>query len=239
MIEDSNEYLVGIVLGIRFNPNFSVRDNLGAIADEILYGKDTIFGPNVFQKVMSTENFQQILVSEETNDQFRINNLDFILEINFKDNPNFSIENIDHVIQKFHSQIINGVMDKFFIKNIRRVGYVKKFLIDQEDIAEKLISKTISNIENGISDCNISFSKKIPLSESLTKKELNDYDNVNYSFIKKPDLKELNINFDFQSHFEPPLPKSNNIKFPQFIQKSNDYFNKHFIPLVNEKILGE
>ncbi len=239
MIKDFNDYFVGIALGVRFNPNFSVRDNFGSISDEILYKDDTFFGPKVFPKVMATNDFQQILINEDTKNQFRINNVDFILELNFNnDDDGFKVTDLGSIIQKYEAQIINGVMDKFSIKNIRRIGFIKKYLFDIDDIANKFIATTVGNIFDGISDCNVKFSKKIPLYESIARQKIDDFDNAIFTFVKNPDSSELNIFFDFQSIYEPPLSKSSSIKFKQFIQKSDAYFEKHFIPIVNEKIIG-
>ena len=39
MIEKTNDYLIGIALGIRFRANFSIEDQLGKIVDTILKRK--------------------------------------------------------------------------------------------------------------------------------------------------------------------------------------------------------
>jgi len=239
MIENFDEYLTGIALGVRFNPNFSVRDNLGSIADEILYQKDSLFNPTVFPKVLTTEDHQQILINEDTNDQFRFNNLDFILEVNFKDEHNFSVTDLNNIIQKFESHIISDVMQKFQINNIRRIGFIRKYLFSDDVIAEKFIAKTIGRLIEGVTDCDMRFVKKIPLYESIAQQELNDYDNVIFTVNKKPDTKDLVLHFDYQSVFDPPLPKSTSIKFKPFIQKATNYYETHLIPMINQNILGE
>ncbi len=45
MITRLDDYLVGVAVGIRFRANFSIEDQLGRIADEILYRGGASFGP--------------------------------------------------------------------------------------------------------------------------------------------------------------------------------------------------
>lgn len=51
MLETLEDYLVGLVVGMRYRPNFSVEDQLGKIMDDILYGREAFFNPQVFPMV--------------------------------------------------------------------------------------------------------------------------------------------------------------------------------------------
>jgi len=50
MISISNlkENIYSIAIGLRFNPTFAIGDNLGKIADKILYSKNSYFDPKFF-----------------------------------------------------------------------------------------------------------------------------------------------------------------------------------------------
>ena len=45
MIAGIRQYLVGIVIGIKFRPNFSAEDRIGSILDAILYSENSYFNP--------------------------------------------------------------------------------------------------------------------------------------------------------------------------------------------------
>jgi hypothetical protein len=237
MIENLDNYLIGIALGIRFRANFSIEDQLGNIVDTILYSKDSFFNPAVFPKAVPIALGAKQLVNEATQDNLTINNSNFLLEINFGDDLKFSSKQLDEIIEKFDTQIVKGILKQFSIKKIIRVGYVRRYLFQIETLAASFIGKTIGDSFGGINDINLSFSKKIPVSESLVKKDVLDFDNAIFNVIKKANLDEIFMSIDYQSFYDPFLPSSSMIGFKSFIDTATNFNNKQYLPWLNRNYL--
>lgn len=71
--------LQGLVFGIRVTNSFYLEDKLGAIVDELLYSKDSAFGPSMFPTVQES-NSAKMLYNEKTGDKLTLTHSDFILE---------------------------------------------------------------------------------------------------------------------------------------------------------------
>jgi len=228
MIEKINEYLVGIALGIRFRANFTIEDQLGRIIDTILYSKNSYFDPTVFPKVRGLIG-GKLLFNEETDDKLHIDNSNIILEISFNNKSKFKLERLSEIIYNFEKEIIDKIMTDFKIKEIIRIGYVRRYLFQIHKLADSFVNKTIGNTIEGINDINLSFSKKIINPNGLIKKDVFDYDNAIFNVIKKSDLDEIFMSIDYQRYFEPFLPISSEIKFPKFIESATN-FNENIYP---------
>ena len=86
MIENLDNYLVGIAIGIRFRANFAIEDQLGSIVDQILYSKNAYFNEQVFKFTENHVN-QKVLVDNVTGDKLTINNSNIIGKIGQTDHP--------------------------------------------------------------------------------------------------------------------------------------------------------
>ena len=65
MLENLNQYLSGIAIGIRSRPNFSIEDRLGSLIVQILYKRDSYFYPEIFPEVLSNP-VERRLIDERT-----------------------------------------------------------------------------------------------------------------------------------------------------------------------------
>jgi hypothetical protein len=221
MLKNLNQYLSGIAIGIRFRPNFSIEDRLGSLIDQILYKKESYFNPEIFPEVLSNP-VERRLMNEQTGDNLVINTSNIILQITFGDKIN--VNDIDTINERFEKDIINDVMDKFEITQINRAGYIKRYLFKIEELSRVFINKTVGETLEGVNDINLRFSRKYPLPESMTKKDVNDYDNVIYNIIKRADREEIFISVDYQRYFDPTLDKSSQLEFTKFLG-SVEYYN--------------
>ena len=120
-----SESLISMVIGIRFRANFSIEDQLGQIVDQILYSKDSYFNPKKFPLVQSGVG-RKVLANQSTGDQLTIDNSNIILEIVFGDS--FAISDLNRILECYESEIIKGIMKKFAIKEIVRVGYKEIYI---------------------------------------------------------------------------------------------------------------
>ncbi len=234
MIENLDKYLVGIAIGIRFRANFAIEDQLGTIVDKILYSKNAYFNEKVFKFTENHVN-QKVLVDNQTGDKLTINNSNIILEINFSEK--FGLQDLDTLIRKFDSEIIENILKKHKITQFVRVGYIKRYLFDLETLAKSLIKNTIGSTFDGVNDIDLRFSKKFPVSESLVKKEIYDFDNVIFNIIKRADREEIFMSLDYQKHFIPHLETTTGIEFQKFADRVNSFSGKTYLDWLNKNYL--
>ncbi|MFA6609484.1 MAG: hypothetical protein WCT15_01365, partial [Candidatus Omnitrophota bacterium] len=75
-----NQNICGIAIGLRFDPTFAIGDNLGKIADKILYSKKSYFNPVFFPLV--TSDINTIMLRDEARSKYLvISTTDIILEV--------------------------------------------------------------------------------------------------------------------------------------------------------------
>lgn len=231
MIQNLNEYLIGIVIGIKYRVNFSLEDQFGKIVDQILYTPDAFFNPKVFPLVYNSVN-EKILVNEQTNNKLTINNSNVVLEIFFDEN--YSIDNISEIYAAFNDEIIEGVLKKYKVTEINRVGIVHRYLFKIEELADEFVDKTIGSTLEGINDINLRFSKKYTSVDGLVKKEVNDYYSAIFNVAKRADKNELLMSIDYQKYFDPFLTSSSEIEFMDFVKRTNTYNSKTYLSWLNK-----
>ena len=78
MIENLDEFIIGIAIGIRFRAKFTIEDQLGKIVDTVLYSKNSFFTPQIFPQVQNLIG-KKILFNEKTQDKLHIDNSNIIL----------------------------------------------------------------------------------------------------------------------------------------------------------------
>jgi len=235
MIKNLNDYLIGFVIGIRYRANFSLEDSLGEIVDKILYSKNAYFNPTIFPFVQNHVN-SKVLNNQETNNKLTLNNSNIILDINFSEK--IKKEDYNLIVSKYYEEIIEGVMKKYRITEINRIGIVKRYLFDLEDLAESFIDKTIGKTLDGVNDINLQFSKKFPTPEGLIKEDVYDYTNAIFNIIKHSDAKELFMSIDFQKYFDPFLTNCEQMKFLDFAKSVDGFNTNNYLPWLNKNYLG-
>jgi len=238
MVENLDEYLMGIALGVRFRANFSIEDRLGQIADEILYSDNSFFNPSVFPMV-NREAGKKVFFNKNTDDNFQIDNSNIILEINFGKDYTFDKKDIGNIVNHYYSDIIKGVMDQYSIKEVARIGFIKRYIFPIKILADNFVKKTVGQKLGSIEDINLTFSRKLVVEKALTKKDVNDYDNIIFNILKIADKDEIFMSVDFQTYYDPYLPSSSQIEFRKFIEKANKYNNSTFLPWLETNYIGE
>lgn len=234
MIERIDDSLIGIVIGIRFRANFSIEDQIGQMVDHLLYSKNAFFNPNIFPKVRSGVG-TKILCNETTGDSLRIDNSNVILEVTY--GGTFNPGDTTTLQQQFNAEVINGIMRIFKIKEIVRVGHVKRYVFRIEHLAKRFVDKTIGQTLGGINDINLSFSKRLPVVGALVKEGVNDYDNAIFNVIKKADVNEIFMSIDYQRYFEPFLESSSHVPFDDFIAHAAGFTQKQYLPWLNSNYI--
>lgn len=231
MIDNLDNFLVGIAFGVRFRANFSIEDQLGCIVDDILYKQGTSFSPNLFPTVRSSVNGKQLL-DEKSGNKLTIDNSNFILELN-RDSQ-ISNERMDELVIAFNNEIINSVMKKYHIREIRRIGYCRQYIFTISELAERFVDQTIGQTLGGVDDINLRFSKKVPSEKSVTIKDIDDYYNIIFNIIKYASKDEIFMSVDFQELYDPFLPTVAELKFDPFIRRAKGYNNDKYLPWLNQ-----
>jgi len=239
-MDQVDDFFVGMALGVRFRANFSIEDQMGRIVDEILYSKGSYFNSTIFPQVRGTIG-TKALYNQENQNRIQIDNSNIILDINFDDNISFSKSQAPQILKKFEEQIVRGIMTEFKIREIVRIGYLKRYLYKIEDLASTFVDKTIGNTLGGINDINLSFSKKYTTADGLVLQTIDDYDNAIFNVIKKADLKEIFMAIDYQRYFNPFLASAADLKMTSFIERAEsfntgsylDWLNKNYLESVN------
>jgi hypothetical protein len=232
MINNLNDYIIGFAIGIRFRANFSIEDQLGKILDTILYSRDSYFNPTIFPKVGGGIG-QKVMYNQATDDQLRIDNSNFILEIQFGHDEGFKKSDYNEILKKFNEHIIRSVMSQFKIQQIVRIGLVNRYLFPLNDLAKSFVDKTIGKTLEGVNDINLSFSKKMPVPEAFVKRDVNDWSNAIFNIIKKANAEEIFMSVDYQLCYSPPLEKADHIKFSPFIDAAQSFNEKRYLPWLN------
>lgn len=238
MIEKLDDNLVGIAIGIRFTQNFSIQDHYGSIADKILYSENSLFGPVVFPKLTTPPSEQLILINEENEDKFVFDKSNVILEINFSENSAFSQDKLKDLINAYEDQVIKGILKELSISRLVRVGYIRKYQFDDNELLDSLVSRVSGDVTQKINDINIRFSKRIPLGKSVALREKNDYKNSIFTIIKKSDQdNKIIITVDYQRFYVPKLSTSSQIKFKTFIEEAESFNSQEVLKWLNNYYL--
>ena len=225
-IGDAQSFLASVALGIRYR-SYSLEDKIGSALDDILYTQGSFFNPEFFPSTIQTPLGGRALINEETSNSLSLSASDIILEYNLPTTG--AVDWLEKVIETFNGQIIEGVMKKYDVHQISRVGIVRKYLFTIPELAKNFLNHSIGKTIEGVNDINLRFSKRYPMDEALIKKGVNDYINVIFNVIKIVDKDELFISVDYQWYFLPPLEKISQLKFNQFIEKARHY-NKESFP---------
>ncbi|MEK7551948.1 MAG: hypothetical protein AAB534_00880 [Patescibacteria group bacterium] len=196
---DSKQKIVGITFGIRFNRSFRVPEISGEMIDDILYGNKTPFGTEFFPKVQETAR-EKTLFNNKTNEYLRINTDDIILGIEIKDDFEKKFEWLKNEVLTYFKDIL---FKEYGLKNIRRVGIVFSHKVEKDPNLDSAIKVLTKNKIDGVDNVNISFSKKLPATDALVRKNVNDYKNTIYNITEMDNsiLAEL----DYQYYYNPPI----------------------------------
>jgi len=229
MFENLDTFLVGIAIGIRFRNNFNILDNFGYITDLILFSKNSLFGPDIFPKLSTNLSEQRILINEDTEDKMVFDKANAILEINFGEGKQFNNNDLSNLIDAYNEKIINGVLSDLSVTRILRVGFIRKYEFDDEQLIKSFLDRTTGNETKNIQDISLRFSRRISVGESLTKRDKNDYKNVIYTISKNIEQEhKLNVAIDYQRFYEPNLSTSTQIKFFKFVKAVDEYNSSNF-----------
>jgi len=223
-MEELKQYLSGIGIGVKFRNNYSIEDHLGSIADILLYSKENGLLNYVSfpYRIKASDSTQLSLHNNETRDNLVINMNNIILDVNFSEK--IPKEKSDEVLEEYFKALTQKIYKIVDIQDILRVGLVYKYIINDES-SVKAIQKHLKEITfDDASSVTVNFSKKIILSDSKIKKDINDYENVICTLSINHDKKnEYFFQVDYQHIYEPRLASVIDIPYKKFVDKAASY----------------
>ena len=196
-MENLQNNIIGLTIGIRFARSFRIPDIAGDIIDNILYGEDTPFGVKFFPKVQENSNREKTLFNNETSDYLRINTDDLIIGISIK---NDFEQKFNWLKESVLPYLKDTLFLKYKIKNIRRLGIIFSHKIPRNKKMHETIALLTNNTLDEINNISVSFAKKLPATEAQYRKDVNDYKNTIYNF---DEIKEaLYAGLDYQYYYD-------------------------------------
>lgn len=221
--------LQGFVFGIRVSKSFYLEDKLGAIIDELLYTKDSAFGPSLFPTVQE-QNTAKVLFNQQTGDKLTITHSDFIFEYTVK--HDFDVE-LNRYLDAFKSLIIKQIFKKFDVRNIARFGFVIKSELEQYDSMTDSVHDIIKADYVGYAPDNYSLrfnvkeKKPVKIQDIVTE----DFDNIIITYDKANEKSPLIYSVDYQMYFKPELNyiSEARLSFEDFCRKNYEKYKKRYL----------
>lgn len=214
--------IIGISLGVRFVRTFRISDISGDIIDNILHCDKSPFDINFFPKIKENNAREKILLNDETNNYFRINTDDLILSISVDNNFDKKIDFIKNNVIPYYKETL---FKKYKIENIKRIGIIFHHKLDKIEKINNLVKDLTSEKIDEINNINLSFSKKLPTTEGLINKDINNFKNTIYTFEQQGE--EIFFNFDYQYYYEPALQDLRDTDIDNVIDNSSKYLEEN------------
>ena len=189
-----------VAFGIRYRPQYRVRDNLGAVVDQILGSRQ--FGPETFPR-SEFGSTQHTLLNPQNGDHLTISQEDALLEIALS-TSHFS--KVREMGQHFNSIVTKQLKSVCNVSDAFRFGLLVKF---EELSAEQYICPVEKYADTVLGDApaktlNIQFSYNLATPEGFSKRGVSDYRNVIY-ILNQEQSDRFFLAVDYQHYFEPML----------------------------------
>ena len=198
-----------VAFGIRYRPQYRVRDNLGAVVDQILRSQP--FGPDTFPQ-SDFGPTQHTLLNPVNGDHLTISQEDALLEI-YLGTDQFS--KVQEMGQDFNSIVAEQLKRVCNVSDAFRFGFLIKFeelKTDQyacpvEKYADPFLNGRNSDEAGNSSKAktlNIQFSYNRATPEGFSKKDVNDYRKITY-ILNQEETDRFFLAVDYQHYFNPVL----------------------------------
>ena len=189
-----------VAFGIRYTPQYRVRDNLGIIIDKILSSAQ--FGPERFPE-SQLEPSQHTLLNPANGDRLAIAQADALLDITLQTD---TLSDIEEMGRHFNSIVVKQLKSVCNISGAFRFGLLVRFQELRSDNYECPVKRYGDQAlgDDPAKTLNLRFSYNLPTPEGFSKQGVGDYRNVIYIMNQEvPDRFSLAV--DYQHYFEPIL----------------------------------
>ena len=217
--------VMGIVFGVRYEPQWRLVDSMGSLVDRFLRTGGTSFGPKTFPSSLKGVE-EHILLNQETGDRLLVNQQDTILEMSLATRD---LGQVTKLGANFESIVVEGLQEVGRVRDVLRYGVV--FRLDE---CHALLETTPiqhylrPDFENART-LDLRFTRRLPSLEAQAKKGVNDYRNVIY-MVQQNDKGQVSLSVDYQEYFIPPLSleEFNDRSFDRFVERGVEYFQGEF-----------
>lgn len=190
----------GVAFGVRYAPQYRVRDNLGIIIDNIL--RSDQFGPDTFPE-SELESNQHTLLNPANGDRLTIAQADALLDINLKTKL---LSDVREMSRLFNSIVIKQLKDVCNVSGAFRFGLLVRFeelnSYSYECPVERYADKGLVNAP--AKTLNLRCSYNLPTPEGFSKRGVEDYRNVIY-IMNQEEPDRFSLAVDYQHYFRPTL----------------------------------
>lgn len=216
-----------VVCGIAFNHSFSLLDNWGKIADDILY-RSKHFSSEFFTNISTQYTTERTLQNPETGDFLRLSANNLIFKYYIKDD--FEKE-YKEFCKKINEYLVPKILSEYALV-IRRLGVVFAQELLQDDLnsfSKKYFRDEVEHITD------FRFAQKELTNESRLWHGVEDYLNKVYTFGKIGDNKTFDgITYDFQVYFNPPRADVRDVSHT-FLTEGLSSFKKDILNTVDSR----
>jgi len=227
--QELEKNLVSLAIGIKYDNNFIINDFSGSIMDNILFSKESNLNSEVFIQFARNSSGIKLRIPISRNDildtgdngHVIINNTDIVFDMSL-----FEKFTKKYIIQEFNNSILRNINNVVIIKNIKRLGYLKRYKISNLKIIEYFLNHF--NIDN---TCDIN---KLNIDYSFIEKnddKQKDVITINY-ILQRIDIKDFIITVDFQVNYTDELETLKEIKYDDFINQAEKHIEKVFLPWI-------
>ena len=222
-MDDINDYLAGIAIGVRFRNNYSIEDCYGAISDTLLYSnKNGVLNHITFPYQSKGVGHSELRLQSDSGNSLVININNIIIDINFS--QKIPKEKAQNVIDEYFNALTEKIYKIVNIKEVRLIGIVYKYIIDDAKSAKALRNNLKKVTFDDASSISVNFSKKLILPDSKLKKEHNDYENIICTLSMNNESKEnYYFQVDYQHIYSPRLASIIDIPYADFADKVKRY----------------
>jgi len=220
--------LQGFVFGIRVSKSFYLEDKMGAIIDELLYTKDSAFGPSLFPTVQEGQG-AKMLYNQTTGDKLTVTHSDFIFEYTVKND--FDKE-FKKYLDAFKNIVTKQIFKNFDVHYIARFGFIVKSELAKNDAITNSVHDIIKQSHNGFTPDSYSLRFNVKEKKPLKIKDIvtEDFDNIIVTYDKTNEDSQLTFSVDYQKYFKPELNSiiESTITFEDFCKSSYDKYKKTY-----------
>ena len=189
-----------VALGVRYEPQYRIRDSIGALVDAILRTAGTPFGPDVFP-VSEAGAHTHRLVNPDNDNTLTITQSDAVLDFTV------STTDLDHVTElaaNYDRFVLQPLRKLCGVHRICRFGLLMRFDEKGSHLLQPPISRYSDQDLPTPRDLAIRFSYRLPTNEGYFRKHVNDFRNIIYTLLQE-DEGQVSISLDCQEYFSPSL----------------------------------
>ena len=189
-----------VAFGVRYTPQYRVRDNMGTLVDRIL--RSDQFSPDTFPRSEAGPH-QHALLNPGNGDRLVVSQDDVLLDIELRTE---SLNDVEKMAHAFDSIIIRQLRNVCKISDAFRFGLLVRFeelhSHSYECPVERYADKALVDVS--VKTLNLQFSYNLPTPEGFTKRDVGDYRNVIYT-MNQEKSDGFSLAVDYQQYFEPIL----------------------------------